>query len=314
MSDPDYTLLKEALMLGGHVVTVEQDYADTMAEKIFRGSEKFDADSQRSLSTAHISLFDSVADLPKVIWSDGASMLKVSRGGRVNAVGGGLRTYIKGFSASSRRRLMVTIAKIRRDAPLPLFITLTYPKVFPDGKSSKRHLDVFQKRLKRAFPFSGWIWKLEPQERLAPHYHFLLWGCDLESMRKFVPDAWYAIAGGGDNNHLLWHMGLCGRGNVHCVQQVRSFRGVWSYASKYLGKKFDVTEWGNVGRYWGVVNRENIPFGEECFKVVTRAKAVEVQRYQRRFAHMKKQRGRSVTTFCDADQWVVKTSVHIKDS
>lgn len=239
-------------------------------------------------------------DLPRVIWSAGASLLQVSRGGHCDAPEGGARHEITGFSNDSRRRLLYTIGKIQTDAELPWFVTLTWPDAFPSARESKRHLSAFLRRLKRAFPGVGLIWKLEPQQRGAPHYHMLVWGADCELL-AMVPAAWYEIAGAGDRNHYLWHAGCLG--NKHCCQPVRSWRGVWNYAAKYLGKTFEVTGWDRPGRYWAVVNRHNIPFGQECMQEVSRTLAVQVQRYQRRFAHIRRQ-GRSLTTFCDADQWV----------
>jgi len=217
------------------------------------------------------------------------------------------------------------IARVKRDAVLPLFVTLTYPDKFPSARESKRHLDIFLKRIRRAFPVAGGIWKLEPQQRGAPHYHLLVWGAPLvvvdeinmtvSGLRYFIPSAWYEIAGGGDEKHLLWHEGLLGHGNKQCVQAVRSWRGVWSYASKYLGKTFDVSGWENqwTGRYWGVFNPSAIPFGETKIVMVTRGQAVRMMRMQKRFAyHHKKmhyKKNNSMTIFCDASQWVEKLEV-----
>jgi hypothetical protein len=242
---------------------------------------------------------------PHVEYRTGARVLKAHRGGAKDKLfGGGQRGEIKGFSDESRRRLMLTIQSIRTDAELPLFITLTYPQSFPDARSSKVHLDTFCKRVKRAFPNVGLIWKLEPQQRLAPHYHMMLWGWNVGDNQNWVPQAWYEIAGGGDPKHLHWHMGALG--NQHCVQQVRTWNGVTSYASKYLGKTFQVEGWEGVGRYWGVINRDNIPFGELVQQEVTREKAIEIMRCQRRFAHRKGSGKKSSTIFCDADQWIEK--------
>jgi hypothetical protein len=248
------------------------------------------------LSTAHIS--------PFVLWTAGASLLKVTKGQSQGQVGGGIRGNIGGFSRASRRRLMQTIAQVKRDAPLPVFITLTYPFDFPSPKASKRHVDIFLKRLKRAYSDIGLIWKLEPQERGAPHYHMLAWGVPFGELCDFVPYAWHDIAGGGDKNHLSFHLGLLD--NQHCVSQVRSFRGVWAYASKYLGKTFEVSGWEDkyTGRFWAVVNRGNIPFGQSCAYAIPLSQAVHVMRYQKRFAKLKRREYPSLTTFCDADQWI----------
>ncbi len=244
-------------------------------------------------------------DWPGVYWCEGASILKVSKGGHCAAPEGGPRAEITGFSADSRRRLLYTIGRIQRGAQLPWFVTLTWPNEFPSARDSKRHLAAFLRRLKRAFPGMGLIWKLEPQQRGAPHYHMLVWGAGCELM-VFVPKAWYDVAGGKDYNHYLWHAGCLG--NKHCCQPVRSWRGVWNYAAKYLGKIFEVSGWDRPGRYWAVVNRHNIPFGQERMQEVTRTTAVQVQRYQRRFSGLK-QKGRSLTTFCDADQWIDRLDI-----
>lgn len=267
------------------------------------------------LSTAHKSPFEADSGdlqtfspdlgVPFVQWSAGASLLKVSKNESQVQNGGGRRGVIKGFSRGSRRRLMQKIARVKRDAELPCFMTLTYPFVFPSPSDSKRHLDIFIKRLLRSFPQIGFIWKLEPQERGAPHYHFLVWGVDVLELFDFVVPAWFDIAGGGDENHFKFHYGLL-HDSKPCVERVRSFRGVWSYASKYLGKTFDVAEWGEkwTGRFWAVVNPQNIPFGEDCIFPLSRFQSVHFMRYQKRFSKAKKRNYPSLTTFCDADQWI----------
>jgi len=296
LDNPDYTLLEEALKLGGKVQAVGVPW--TVEEA--RPGGAWAGQDGLPLSKAHIR--------PFVEFRAGASLLRANLGGwSVERKGGAERGAIKGFSDASRRRLMYAIGSIKRDAELPAFITLTYPDQFPDPETSKKHLATFFKRLKRAFPGHGSIWKLEPQERGAPHYHLLTWGCDLQELRDFVPGAWFDIAGGGDNLHLLWHTGQLGNGNVHCVQQVRTFHGVMRYASKYLGKTFEVSGWGDkwTGRYWGIVNRQNILFGELVREEVTEKSALDMMRYQRRFSGLRRFRSnKSLTIFCDADQWI----------
>ena len=291
----DYTLIEAALELGGKVVSVEPEQIEGWRAGV--PAAVGSGESASPLSKAHIS--------PFVEWRAGAGLLKAHRGGEKDSqVGGGLRGAVKGFSVSSRRRLLQTVRAIKLDAELPLFITLTYPESFPDARSSKKHLDTFFKRFVRAFPAHGSIWKLEPQKRGAPHYHLLTWGCQLEAVAEFVPGAWFKIAGGGDPKHLKWHKGEFE--NQHCVQQVYNQKGVLAYAAKYLGKTFEVEGWECVGRFWGIINRANIPFGELVQKEVTYKKAVEVLRYGKRFTGLKKHNNRSLNIFCDADQWVEK--------
>lgn len=202
---------------------------------------------------------------------------------------------------------MLLIAGVRRDADLPNFVTLTYPERFPDVKEAKRDLKIFLQRLERRFPAAGYIWKLEPQERGAPHYHLLVWGVQLVELFPWVVSAWFAIAGQGDINHRLFHSGSL-EGSRPCVEAVRTWRGVWSYASKYLGKTFEVAEWGQkwTGRFWGAGGRENIPFGEEREIACNLGTVYNCMRYQRRFARLRRASKNSLTIFCDADQWIAK--------
>lgn len=261
-----------------------------------------------SLSTAHNRPRDKKLTLkqesrPRAVYRENASLLKATKDGDCPQVGGGKRNGIKGFSRQSRRRLLNTIGSVRRDADLPYFITLTYPDRFPTVERSKRDLKVFLQRFEREFPNSGLIWKLEPQERGAPHFHMLAWR--VGNILGWVIKNWYEIAGDGDKNHFLFHAGLL-RGSKPCVQKVKSFKGVWSYASKYIGKTFEVAEWGSqwTGRFWGVLNRGNIPFGKEVEIDLEIRQVFQLMRFQRRFAKIKKGNGNSLTIFCDADQWI----------
>lgn len=286
----DYTLLEYVLSLGGKVTGVAPDAS---------GAD----DVPLPLSKAHIR--------PHVAYRAGASLLKSCKGGEQPLqVGGGRRGVVNGFSENARRRLLYTIGSVRRDASLPAFITLTYPSEFPDPKQSKRHLKMFFQRFARSYPEHGTIWKLEPQQRGAPHYHLLTWGVDLHTLRCFIPWAWFEIAGDQDPKHLQWHLGVLGNGNVPCVQPVNSWRGVWSYAAKYLGKTFEVAGWNEkeTGRFWGVINRINIPFGELVVEEVSYKTAVQVARYQKRYSGQKRN-NRSLTTFVDADQWITKLGI-----
>jgi hypothetical protein len=264
------------------------------------------------LSKAHIRPFSDIS-IPRVEYYKGASLFRTTKDRPCVAVGGGRRGQIKGFTRQSRARLLELIACVLRDAELPCFVTLTYPAKFPTVERAKRDLKIFLQRITRRFPSVGYIWKLEPQERGAPHYHLLVWGVEVKDLLGWVCKNWYEIAGDGDQMHLLFHMGVL-KGSRPCVSKVRSFRGVWAYAAKYLGKTFVVAEWGSkwTGRFWGVGNRSNIPFGKMQTIEIPLDEVYQVMRYQRRFMDMRKRKDlNSLKTFCDADQWIRKVvSIH----
>lgn len=165
------------------------------------------------------------------------------------------RGEVAGFSFRSRSRLMAKISQLRKHH-LPLFVTLTYPEQYPvEFVEFKYHLHKFIVALCKKHKNAGVIWKLEFQQRGAAHFHMMLWGLDLETAQEYIPSLWHKIAGAGDDNHLLFHQGKLA-GSEHCVQAVRSWRGVKSYASKYLAKLDERTE--NSGRFWGI--RGDVPF------------------------------------------------------
>jgi len=102
------------------------------------------------------------------------------------------RSVCKGFSKSSRRRLMNHLNSVSCDAPLPLFVTLTFPDSEYDPcittfvKKAKRLRDVWLKRLERICPSASAFWKMEQETRKSgpcegkvfPHFHLMIWGLE----------------------------------------------------------------------------------------------------------------------------------------
>jgi hypothetical protein len=160
------------------------------------------------------------------------------------------RGLVNGFSPGSRRRMLKRFAQIDRDyLGQSLLVTLTYPRTFPTESSTyKRHLDTFSKRLQRTFPRSSAIWKLEYQERGAPHFHLIVMGVPFMA-RAWLSRAWYEIVRSNDERHL--------RAGTQ-VQRCNSARKACAYASKYVAKISVGTPVGHSGRFWGVVGRQNL--------------------------------------------------------
>jgi len=167
------------------------------------------------------------------------------------------RGRVKGFSRGSRRRLMVKLASVdrRKEMYRQKLITLTYPAVWPeDPVTWKRHQHAFRKRFLRRFPTAALVWRMEPQGRGAPHWHILVFNVRFIDS-GWIGEVWADITGGRAD--------ACSE-----VRQVRSYRGVMSYAAKYMGKvdqaqHFRAQPGGEplleVGRLWGVVNKAYLP-------------------------------------------------------
>jgi len=159
-------------------------------------------------------------------------------------VGGGLRGSVSGFSRRSRKRLIELLCKLDEidDA---LFWTLTYPSEFPDQFDVfKRDLDTFLKRVKRRWPDAAWIWRVEPQQRGAPHYHLIIWNIPngLRRVRLWVTLAWAQIAHQHDKHNGEY---------ATRVERINSRRHAMHYASKYSAKVSGEDDQKQWGRRWG---------------------------------------------------------------
>jgi hypothetical protein len=253
------------------------------------------------LSTSHI--FSQRTDIlgASVDAWDGGSLIKVSRSRewlRYEKRGGAKRGIITDFTKGSRRRMLRTMGKIKR-SELPMFVTLTYPGVWPKEPAVwKRHLKNFAARLRRRSKNVAFLWRMEFQKRGAPHYHLLVWGLPeswtkgqgLRDFRSWLAASWYEVVGSGDNRHL--------QAGTQC-DKCQTIRGAFAYAAKYLGKveekvkpsgeydwvldkdsgeyvlmskdncdpelavdKEHCEETEGFGRWWGIYFRASIPWGE----------------------------------------------------
>lgn len=183
------------------------------------------------------------------------------------------RTGIKTFSRRSRWELQKAMAVIdEKKSGLPLFLTLTYPGEWAkDWRIWKRDLKVFNQAMSWKYREVWGPWRLEFQERGAPHFHSLLWdGPKIETMEvwdqqegrmktiavppslsevnkvifEWFSETWFRIVGSGDKRHLMAGIRL---------EPIQSWNGVIFYASKYLAKLLDgnFTPVDYTGRFWG---------------------------------------------------------------
>ncbi len=141
-----------------------------------------------------------------------------------------------------------------------LFAAMTYPNEFPlDAATFKRHLDSFGKRFLRAHPTAGFYWKLEFQKRGAPHFHIIVFGLHLQEktralnrFREWLAETWFEVVDSGDAKHLSAGTS---------AEIMRSAVGILRYCAGYVSKGDQTLVGIKVGRYWGIVGRCNIPFG-----------------------------------------------------
>lgn len=198
-----------------------------------------------------------------------ADMIKVKVPTRNTIKGGGERKECKGFSTSSRRRLIQRMAQWNLNGLFTSFFTLTYPAIYATNwKIWKRDIDVFFKRLERKYgDLVGLCWRLEQQKRGAPHFHMIVASkgavctcgtqemreykgkkrlvhkhtCLIHQFRKDVALMWADVVregfrlSGGDmekyQDEYLKHV----KAGVN-IESVNSRKQLMAYVSKYLAK------------------------------------------------------------------------------
>lgn len=192
----------------------------------------------------------------KITVSIGADLVKVKRSGG-QQTGGGLRKEVRGFSRDARKRMLMAMAETHDlDVRPGLFLTLTYPDIFPDNSDTwHRDLDVLIKRICRKFRHAGGFWRLEMKVRksgavnagvFAPHFHLLLFlpdryqGKNLHWLRQWLALAWADVVASPDPNHRK-----AGTQIDNIFNRAHAMR----YCSKYAAKEGEDSF--AVGRRWG---------------------------------------------------------------
>lgn len=260
---------------------------------------------------------------PRVTFWEGGSLVKATRNRPLSwdRKPGKRGQVDPTFSKGARRRMLRTFATIERPARhnSPLFVTLTAPGKAEYWENTrpvdwKRCLDTWWKRLKRAWPEAAAIWRLEPQKRGAPHFHLVVWGVweggiprskpqkrAWGALVEWVSRSWWEVWGSGDIDHLKAGTS---------VEVVNTWRKLVFYVGKYMAKVG--VPWprhkGSVGRLWGVVGRDSIPWAGQVTKELSDAAAVKIIRLGRKFAGLKGRRFDALGFFCDASFWHSKLS------
>lgn len=202
----------------------------------------------------------------------------------------GVRAAVSDFSPASRRRLQQVFCSLGGDVMLSSwFASLTWDDTcIPDGPEVKRCIDVLSKRLLRAFPSMCVIWKVEVQSRKSgafvgrpvPHLHLVIVSHSDTNMLDFhawLRLAWHEVVGTVNPAHL-------GKGGCHIEHAYGSLRKVSWYVSKYTSKSGDpqlLASFGWIGRWWGILNRKQLPLAAETQIILEGQMLVEFNRLVR---------------------------------
>lgn len=143
------------------------------------------------------------------------------------------------------------------------FLTLTYPSRFPSSSEAKSALRALFERIRRRWPQASGIWRLEYQQRGAPHFHVIFFGLPFIP-HKTIRSWWAEIISDYVDETLPFVR----------IEFVRSRRGIMHYVSKYVAKTtdeglFNSLAYPHVGRWWGVFNKDHLPYAVRVFVVLS---------------------------------------------
>lgn len=180
-----------------------------------------------------------------------------------------VRGKVTEFSRRSRKRLMDMLASFDMTQALgnrpAIFITLTYGQEWPESDVAKAHLKAFDMRIRRFAPEASGFWRVELQERGAPHFHLIFFNLPYLA-KEDMQNWWLEIVGTqyADNS----------KDEPRCpftrIEAIASSRKAFRYVSKYVAKSersdsgFNHSPYqhgsGWQGRFWGIINKDNLPF------------------------------------------------------
>lgn len=168
------------------------------------------------------------------------------------------------FSPRSRNNLIKAINSL---SELPqYFVTLSYPDgVNDDCKEWKRTLNNLTRDLRRQYPDSWWMWRIEPQSKTGkPHYHIVgSTNVTIERIEfwRWLHDKWCKVVGLDPKKAQF----------ATRVNRVKGDEGrLERYFCKVEGSSYGKYRegWTNLKNRWGKMNKDNIPFEDlDVFEV-----------------------------------------------
>lgn len=196
-----------------------------------------------------------------------ASMYREAAALPVAARGGGKRGKVKALSTKAGRRLVRVLVDVAPAmlAAIPCaelgFLSLTFGSVFPCPADSKRALDAFLKRMRRAYPALCGVWVFEWQKRGAPHFHLLLFGPGVleTAFSDWCKVNWLGVSGPGGSTEA----DRLARGAVMVEPDSDAIEalGLIPYLVQELIKskqKIAASMWPAPGRMWAVFNKAGV--------------------------------------------------------
>lgn len=159
---------------------------------------------------------------------------------------GSNRKKCYGWSHKSRVALIRRLGECSVSSfETPYFISLTYHLKYPDAAGAKRDLKNWLDRIRRQDKDFAYVWKLEFQERGAPHFHCIIFPSDNRMTGNQLRQHWHEIARDNEDDKHHAEYGTM----VDRCERLHSFQKMFRYVSKYASKQVQNDE--PNGRYWG---------------------------------------------------------------
>jgi hypothetical protein len=223
------------------------------------------------------------------------------------------RGEVEGFSEGSERRLVKLLNGLRREAALPVMVTLTFPAEVEvtafDAKACKL---AWSKRMRREYG-KRWahIWRLEAHPELSralgrmhPHFHLLAWNAfyDFTKVSQLWTEVVWAVlkldeclVDDGGRSVKEKHLAA----GTSC-ERVRKWAGVIYCAKTYIAKPEEYPV-GKAGRLWGYFNRRCLPMAAVVRIPLTHQQAIYARRAVEEWMRERKIESEHLicTFFCD---------------
>jgi hypothetical protein len=220
-------------------------------------------------------------NLPRIICGGNLLEIKHESDGKGRKGKAGIKKQIQGFSAKARYNLAKELSRICWDVE-PAHITLTYGKTYP---KSKEHLEALRKWLERRGYYG--VWRLEFQERGAPHYHILLGG--------FSPGQENAF-----RNYWIKLSGNTSRRGFKATYR-ESGKSSW-YLALHHAKDNQAPDI-KVGRWWGWIDRSKTVSLQkrECLGELSEKQTYRIARISRKLSRgrLRTKAGNSFSLFAN---------------
>lgn len=173
------------------------------------------------------------------------------------------RGSIRVFSNASRRRLIELMARLNVSAIRTSFITLTFSGV-PTPHEAKRAFKAWCMRLRRKFPRSSAIWRMEIQKRGSIHFHLIAFNLPYWSQQQ-IQYAWECCT---REDRSIVHVKLLRGGKRQAMHYVAKYLaktealavGSTSLDNAAYPHASEAQASEDFGRFWGWVNFGGLPF------------------------------------------------------